>query len=611
MTMIDPQALVDAVQSGLDTYTGSAPAVLVAVDRNGLSSQLASGVMSVEDGQPVAPNAKFEIGSQTKMMTATVAMQLASEGVFSLDDKLADVIDVALLEGIANIHDVTLRQLMTHSSGIADYLNDFPSEDGIPILWERLVETPPRPVGFDEAIQFLIDQNAPAEFTPGERTEYSNTGFLLLQMAIEQATGRALAEEFQTRIFEPLGMTNSSLPGFQPPEGIVSSYVNLRDGLFDVTNLPIALAGEGGVVSTTQDMVKFMKALVIDATLIPDDHRGDLEQFFAAIDVFGEDFVGHDGGTTGTSSITLAHLPSGIVYSAAVNTAFEGQELEAFVAETVISVLTNDSWLSFESGDGDLEFTLTAAELDISETFQSDDAAQTLFDVQGVTLTLDGSLGALDTDRFIFDDGSQLLIADEDGSRISVQKDAREALRADNQVLGLDGDDRLIGGRGDDKLVGNGGDDRLFGERGDDLIFGGAGDDRLVGNRGQDVLDGGAGNDRLLGQNGADVLYGGSGQDVLKGGRGDDRLIGGEGNDKLFGGRGADTFVFVENGGCDTIIGFDNGRDIIDLTAFGLTFEDLVIANHGRKNVIAVTHDDVSFWIKGAVAPLAEDDFLF
>lgn len=217
--MIDPQALVDAVQSGLDTYTGSAPAVLVAVDRNGLTSHLASGVMSIEDGQPVAPDARFEVGSQTKMMTATVAMQLASEGVFSLDDKLADVIDVRPLEGIANIHQVTLRQLMTHSSGIADYLNDFQSEEGIPVLWERLVETPPRQVGFAESIQFLIDQNAPAEFAPGERTEYSNTGFLLLQMAIEQATGHTLAQEFQTRIFCPPGHDQFQLAQFSATRG--------------------------------------------------------------------------------------------------------------------------------------------------------------------------------------------------------------------------------------------------------------------------------------------------------------------------------------------------------------------------------------------------------
>ncbi len=611
MTMIDPQALRDAVQNGLNTYAGDAPAVLLAVERNGLTSEQAMGVMSIDHAEPVAPDAKFEIGSQSKMMTAAIAIQLASEGHFTLDDKLSDVIDVTPLTGIANIQDVTLRQLMTHTSGIPDYLNDFSSDNGVPVLWERLVETPPRSVGLSDSLQFLIDQEAPSEFAPGEGTGYSNTGFLLLQLAIEQATGNTLAQELQARIFDPLGMEDSSLPGFAPPEGIVSSYFNLGDSLLDVTHLPLASSGDSGVVSTTQDMIKFMKALVVDASLIPEESLGDLEQFFAAIDVFGEEFVGHDGGTTGTSSITLVHLQTGIVFSAAVSIAYGGPDLSTMFSETIINVLTNDSWLRFEDGDGDLEIALTAAELGVSEATDVAGAAQTLFDMQGVTLTLDGSLSALDTDRFAFDDGSQLLIADDDGSHISVRRDANEALRSDNQLIGLGGDDRLIGGKGDDKLVGNGGDDKLFGRRGDDQIFGGAGDDRLIGNRGNDALYGGTGDDRLAGHSGADELHGGAGQDVLKGGAGADRLIGGEGDDKLFGGRGADTFVFRENSGCDTIFGFDNGRDTIDLTSFGLTFQDLSIESHWRGSTIEVAHDDVSFWIVGAEAPLSVDDFLF
>ncbi len=607
MTTIDPQALIDAVQNGLNTYQGSAPAVLLEVDRNGLSSNLASGVTSIDSGQTVTPDARFEIGSQTKMMTATVAIQLASEGLFLLDDKLADIIDVAPLNGIANIQDVTLRQLMTHSSGIADYLNDFQSEAGVPTLWERLVEVPPRPVGIEEAIQFLIDQNAPAEFAPGERTDYSNTGFLLLQLAIEQATGNTLAEEFQTRIFDPLGMTNSSLPGFEPPEGIVSSYVNLGDGLLDVTYVPLALGGEGGVVSTTQDMVKFMKALVVDATLIPESYLGDLEPFFAAVDVFGEEFVGHDGGTTGTSSITLVHMPSGIVFSSAVSVAFDGLDLANMVAETIVNVLTNDSWLSFESGEGNLDFALAAADLNVSEISEN----QTRLDMQGVTLTLDGTLDTLEIDRFAFEDGSRLFISDNDGSRISVRKDAREAFHSDNQLIGQDGNDRLIGGQGDDKLLGNEGNDRLLGRRGDDEVFGGAGDDRLSGDRGADVLDGGEGNDRLFGNRGEDVLIGGAGQDVLKGGAGADILDGGAGNDLLIGGRGADTFVFNEDSGTDKIKGFESGQDKIDLSALNTSFEDLLIESDWCQVSVEIVEHDVSVLIANTYGPLTADDFLF
>jgi D-alanyl-D-alanine carboxypeptidase len=609
MTKIDPRAILDAVQNGLAVYGGSAPAVLMEVDYNGLSSEAAMGVMSIDTGALATPDAKFEIGSQSKMMTATVAIQLASEGHFSLDDKLSDIIDVAPLAGIANIENVTLRQLMLHTSGIPDYLNDF--GDGFPLLWEQLGETPPQPIDIGVGLQFLIDQNVPAEFEPGARAEYSNTGYLLLQLAIEQATGNTLAEELQTRVFDPVGMSNSTLPGFDRPEGIINSYIDIGDGYLDVTHLPLASSGSSGVVSTTQDMIKYMKALVIDATLIPDSHMVDLEQFFAPVGVYGDEFVGHAGGTPGTTSMTLVHLPSGIVFSMALSVFSDGPEMENVFFEVVNNVFNSESWVQFEDGGGDLEFALTAAELDIDQASNGDGVAQTFLNMQGVTLTLDGSMDALDTDRFTFEDGSQLFIADDSGSRFSVKRDAEDAMWADNQLIGQDGKDRLIGGQGDDKILGNAGNDRLVGKRGDDFISGGTGDDLLLGNRGADVLDGGTGDDVLKGGRGVDHLIGGDGHDILVGGRGADRLIGSEGDDLLIGGSGADTFVFAQNAGEDKIFGFASGRDKIDLTDLNMTFQDLDISCAWGGFATSIDAGDSSILVFGADAPLTVDDFLF
>lgn len=575
MTKINPEAFLNAVKNGVANYEGNAPAVLMEVERNGLSAELAQGVLSIEDDTPATTDAKFEIGSQSKMMTSTLVIQLASEGHFSLDDKLSDIIDVTPLVGIANIQDVTLRQLMAHTSGIPDYLNDYMAAPGVPILWERLIETPPQPVGLSESLQFLIDQNAPAEFAPGERAEYSNTGFLLLQLAIEQATGNALGEELQTRIFDPLGMTSSSLPGFEPPAGIISSYFNLGDGLLDVTHLPLASSGDSGVVSTTADMIKFMKALVVDETLIPESYQQDLEGVIPVHVIDDELFVGHYGGVTGTTSVTMVHLATGTIFSSALSIAGEGPQLEQMFTTVIGDVLTNGSWLGFEEGDGDLAITLTASELDVSEADHNDGSVKTLFDMQGVTLAMDGSLSTQDTDRLSFEDGSRLLIADEEGSRISVRRDAKDAAWSDNQLIGLGSKDRLIGGHGDDKILGNAGNDRLVGKRGDDFIAGGTGDDRLSGNRGNDVLDGG------------------------------------EGDDILIGGKGADTFVFLENAGDDTIFGFENGRDKIDLTALNLSFQDLHVESFRGSCASEVAFDGGSILLINSIAPLGVDDFLF
>ena len=611
MTGINPMALQKAVMDGAMTYDGKAPAVLFEVERHGLSAKWAGGVSSVEDGAPATPDAMFEIGSQSKMMTAAVAVQMASEGRFSLDDKLADIIDIAPLDGIANIEDVTLRQLMVHTSGIPDYLNDYMSAPGVPILWERLVETPPRSVDIYDGLRFLIDQDAPADFAPGAAVKYSNTGYLLLQLAIEEASGNPLGQELQTRIFDPLGMTSTTLPGFEPPEGIINSYFDLGDSLLNVTRVPLANSGDSGVVSTTSDMIRFLKALVVDATLIPEDYQDDFKGAMQVVEANGDIFVGHAGGVAGTTSVTMVHLATGTVFSTALTVDGDVQHLEQMFTQVIDAVLTNDDWLGFDGSDGDLEFALSAAELDVSETSIDGAAPQTHLSMDGASLALDGPLSALETERLSFEDGSQLFIAAESGSRFTVRRDAQDAMRADNQLIGLGSDDRLSGGNGNDKIIGNGGNDFLFGLRGDDRISGGEGNDRLKGHQGNDTLDGGAGDDRLFGHHGADVLEGGAGRDFIQGGRGADRLNGGEGDDMLFGGRGADIFVFGQNAGDDTVVGFESGRDMIDLTALNVTFDDLSIQSCCRGHGHEVVFEGGSILLNHLDAPLTADDFLF
>ena len=111
----------------------------------------------------------------------------------------------------------------------------------------------------------------------------------------------------------------------------------------------------------------------------------------------------------------------------------------------------------------------------------------------------------------------------------------------------------------------------------DDIRLG-AGDDVLRLGAGADVGFGGAGFDSLFGGGGADLLDGGADGDDLSGGSGDDRLIGGAGNDYLRGGSGADVFVFARGSGADVLEDFTSGQDRIDLTAYGVTFEQVMAA---------------------------------
>jgi Ca2+-binding RTX toxin-like protein len=164
----------------------------------------------------------------------------------------------------------------------------------------------------------------------------------------------------------------------------------------------------------------------------------------------------------------------------------------------------------------------------------------------------------------------------------------------DNRMVGRAGADTLSGEAGSDTLMGGGGDDLAFGDDGIDIIrgqsgadtlygdagadrlFGGGQNDELHGGVGDDNLRGGPGDDRLFGQSGDDTIRGGTGDDQMDGGNGNDMLrgqsgadvlIGGKGNDKLIGGGGADTFVFQNDFGRDTIIGFENNQDELHLSA--------------------------------------------
>ncbi|GAA6190078.1 serine hydrolase [Litorivita sp. NS0012-18] len=627
MTQFDPTAISGGVSEIINSYDGPAPALIFEAYRDGVSVSAATGTVGRDDPTLATTDDKFEIGSQTKMMTTTVLLQLVDEGHFSLDDRLADAMDVSALSWMPNIGEVTLRQLMTHKSGIPDYRNEAEVQQG---MVELLSQDPPQPIGIEEFLQLFEATNLPANFEPGTEFSYTNTGFTLLGLLIEDTTGNSLADEFQTRIFDPVGMSSTSLPEFELPDGVLKSYLEVNGEVLDVTDLPIAELGEGGGISTTGDMIRFMKALVIDGTLVPESQMRDLYEFFSPEpDSDDSEIIGHQGGTDGTISQTLVHLPSGTILSASETMRYGQTGLSDEVFEAIEQLMQNPAWTADYADDGGIAFAASAADFNVSEVVGTDGAAETLLSIDGVTLTRDGALSELDTNKLSFEDGSVLFVADASGSNFNVLKDARHAAAADNQLVGSLGDDRLIGGRGDDKISGGDGNDDLIGRRGDDEMSGGDGDDNLAGNRGDDQLsgdngddnisggrgddwlDGGRGDDFLRGGHGDDRLSGGTGDDILRGGHGNDTLEGGEGSDVLIGGRGADTFVFGTNSGDDVIRSFEAGKDQIDLTILNLAFNDLQISESSGGRSFEVQFDDANLVINTLHGELTEADFLF
>lgn len=194
--------------------------------------------------------------------------------------------------------------------------------------------------------------------------------------------------------------------------------------------------------------------------------------------------------------------------------------------------------------------------------------------------------------------------------------------KGDDTLIGGNGHDTLKGRFGDNVLLGNGGRDRLIGANdGADRLDGGHGNDSLSGLGGADILIGGVGGDGLFGGRGNDQLYGGAGDDVLRGNRDDDALFGGtgrdivdggQGRDRLQGGVGADQFVFGLGFGIDTVLDFEDGTDLLDVTGAGVrSLTDLMMSQQGAHVRLDIAPGDALILSFLDADQIDAGDFLF
>ncbi len=160
-------------------------------------SKGAFGFRDPENTLPIGEDSIFQLASVTKQFTAAAVMLTVREGKLGLDDKIIKYFpELTAYEG------VTVRQLLSHTSGIPDYFDDMDWFTGI---WEEEKRIP----GNDEIVRFLLETKAEPYFAPGEGFEYSNTGYNLLALLVERLSGVPFEEFLQKNIFEPAGMTST------------------------------------------------------------------------------------------------------------------------------------------------------------------------------------------------------------------------------------------------------------------------------------------------------------------------------------------------------------------------------------------------------------------
>lgn len=249
----------DPVQQGVDRLAddGEYPAVLAAVrDVDGNTRYYAAGVRDLETQAKVPVDGLVRFGSNSKTFTAVVVLQLVGEGKVDLDASVETYLpDLVRGEGIDG-REITVRQLLQHTSGLADY-DDVLLANGV---------FPLQHTYFDPYALLDMGLSQPGK-APGSEWAYSNTNYVLAGLIIEKVTGRPLNEEITTRVIERIGLRNTYLPGLgeQTIQGChLKGYHTDTPGgeLRDITELDTSWGWAAGqVIGTPSDLNRFYLAL--------------------------------------------------------------------------------------------------------------------------------------------------------------------------------------------------------------------------------------------------------------------------------------------------------------------------------------------------------------
>jgi D-alanyl-D-alanine carboxypeptidase len=231
------------------------PGLALAVVKNGEAVEMKGyGVASIEFAAPVSPDTVFELASITKQFTATSIMLLAEEGKLGLDDKISK----HLVNTPETWKDITVRHLLTHTSGLPGLGREFKSATSGGFKLDYSTATL-----FDAATKDALD------FAPGERFQYSDAGYFLLGMLIEKANGKKYREFLAERIFRPLGMTATTvLDQWEIVKQRAPGYT-LRNGRLARIRRDeqVELPSTHGVLSTVKDLPKWDAALYTEKLL--------------------------------------------------------------------------------------------------------------------------------------------------------------------------------------------------------------------------------------------------------------------------------------------------------------------------------------------------------
>ncbi len=263
--------------------TNGKPIGMLLVDSRDLGVRVISAVgHSCPHGISMEPETPFHIASVGKLFTTAIIGMLLDERKLRLDDVLTEYLDRELLAGLYvldgqdNAAGVSIRSLLEHTSGTADYYGDkgVNGRTGADLL----VEEPEKLWSPQDIVDYARNNLEPVG-KPGERFHYSDTGFVLLGLVAEAVTGCEFHSLLHKRIFQPLGMAHSYMPFRSEPELKSRPAPAIIGGTNVVEKRSITLdwAG-GGIISTLDDLLAFGRAFLA-GDLVSDSTRQQLFRF--------------------------------------------------------------------------------------------------------------------------------------------------------------------------------------------------------------------------------------------------------------------------------------------------------------------------------------------
>lgn len=241
-----------------DQFSGS---VLLARDGVSVFSQ-SYGMANYELDAPNTVQTVFRIASITKQFTAVAIMQMHEQGKLNVGDPICKHLE----QCPAAWRPITIRQLLTHTSGIQNY-SSLPD-------WDELLAVK----SYQHSDLVALFRDLPLQFEPGDKYEYSNSGYYLLGLILERASGKTYGQYLREKIFEPLGMTHS---GYEESRSLIpnraSGYYSLGTSFINAPYMnPTVTYAAGGIHSNLGDLLLWDQALYSEKLL----SRNSLEQMF-------------------------------------------------------------------------------------------------------------------------------------------------------------------------------------------------------------------------------------------------------------------------------------------------------------------------------------------